>query len=326
VIVAGPVPNPETSFANKPRKKEINYVMTDEFTASSPNAWVEFELELPEELTDPVSNFFHELGCLGLIEEPGENGAKVKAFFPNELRESVTRELISYLAALGQLFPDQEITPPTITAVKSENWAVMWKDNFKTMEVGESLIVTPPWLPISHPGKHVVIIEPAEAFGTGSHETTQSCLVLLEQAIQESSDAKPSALDVGCGSGILAIAAFKLGASPVTAIDNDPVAVRAALKNAELNNVSDRILFTTQPVEELKGSYSIVAANLDFNTFKKNADRLVRLFQDRLIVSGITDKQWPEVKETAERLGLVLEREIAAEEWRSGLFRSRNQS
>jgi ribosomal protein L11 methyltransferase len=298
--------------------------MTDEFTESSLNSWVEFELELPEELTDPVSNFFHELGCLGVIEEPLPNGARVKAFFPNESRDFAEKELTSYLAALDQLFPDWKMTPPVITAVKSENWAVMWKDNFKTMEIGESLIITPPWLPVSNPGKSVVTIEPAEAFGTGSHETTRSCLILLKEAIRATAGGKPSMLDVGCGSGILAIAAFILGASPVTAIDNDPVAVKAALKNAELNDVSDKILFTTEPLETVQGSYSVVAANLDFNTFNRNAERLASLFRDRLIVSGITDQQWPAIKETATRLGLVPEREIAAGEWRSGLFRRRD--
>ncbi len=303
------------------RNEEINSIMNDACLESSKNEWVEFEVDLPEELTDPVSNFFHELGCLGVIEEPLENGATLKAFFPNELKDSVNQELTSYLDSLGHLFPDPKITPPRITVVKSENWAVMWKDNFKTMEIGECLIVTPPWLPVSQPGKHVIIIEPAEAFGTGTHETTQSCLVLLEQALSASRASTPSLLDVGCGSGILAIAGLKLGASPVTAIDNDPVALRSAIKNAELNQVSGKIDFRTEPADAAEGAYTVVTANLDFNTFNKNADKLVSLFEEYLIVSGITDQQWPEIKETARKHRLVPEREIIAGEWRSGLFK-----
>ena len=125
---------------------------------------------------------------------------------------------------------------------------------------------------------------------------------------------------MGCGSGILGIAGIKLGAGPVLAVDNDPVAVEAAAKNALLNKVDDKLQLRCSPVKELTGRYDIVIANLDPMTLAANRDKLVSLAGRFLIVSGVPLDQWDGIRNLFVSRDLVLEREIMDSEWGCGMF------
>lgn len=146
--------------------------------------------------------------------------------------------------------------------------------------------------------------------------------MLLEEALQELSKVSdsPSLLDVGCGSGILGIAGIKLGAGTVLAVDNDPIAVEAAAKNALLNTVDDQLQLRCAPVKELAGHYDIVIANLDPMTLAANRNKLISLADRFLIVSGVPLDQWDGIRNLFVSRYLILEREIMDSDWGCGMF------
>jgi ribosomal protein L11 methyltransferase len=248
--------------------------------------------------------------------------ASITAYFPVETWDVVSRRFKKYLAELHDIFSDLPAPVVETSPLQDENWALTWKAHFKSVKIGKRLIVTPPWLKPKSGKRELIIIEPAEAFGTGTHETTRGCLILLEEALEELNKVSdsPSLLDVGCGSGILGIAGINLGAGPVLAVDNDPVAVEAAAKNALLNNVNDKLQLKCAPVKELAGRYDVVIANLDPMTLAANRDRLISLSARFLIVSGVPLDQWDGIRSLFVSRHLVLRKEILESEWGCGMF------
>jgi ribosomal protein L11 methyltransferase len=274
-------------------------------------------------MVDAVTNFCHEQGSKGvaLDEEHGDLTC-ITAYFPLEKWDAVYDRLRKYLSALHEIFSGLPVPVVETSPLQNENWALTWKAHFKSIKIGKRLIITPPWLRPRNRERAVIIIEPAEAFGTGTHETTRGCLILLEEALEElkKSNDRPALLDVGCGSGILGIAGIKLGADPVTAVDNDPIAVEAAAKNARLNKVHDKLKLRCASLKELDGQYDIVIANLDPMTLAANRDKLVSLSGRYLIVSGVPQDQWDGIKDLFLEQGLFLERERRESEWGCGMF------
>jgi ribosomal protein L11 methyltransferase len=247
---------------------------------------------------------------------------RVTAYFPAERWESVRRDLEAFAARLGSLFPEIPRLSFMPSPLRHENWAVAWKGHFKSVAIGNRLMVTPPWINPEPSSRHVIVIEPGEAFGTGTHETTQGCLELLEEAVEGIAHTGRgfSLLDVGCGSGILAIAGVKLGAQRVTAVDHDPVAVENARKNAALNHVEARLALICGSIEAVKEPTDIVTANLDTSTLLNFKDHLLSLCNRFLIVSGVPSDRWDHVRESLQTRGCRLQREITRSEWGCGLF------
>jgi ribosomal protein L11 methyltransferase len=281
------------------------------------------EVTVCPDMEEAVSNFFHERAPGGLVlDEPNPGLTRVTAYVPKKDWPNVRRELEATLASLAELFPACPVPVVTTSPLRQENWAIAWRDHFKPIQVGRRLIVTPPWIKLKPRGRQVIIIEPAEAFGTGTHETTQGCLVLLEEAIEQLQRAQAdiTMLDVGCGSGILAIAGAKLGVSRAFGVDNDIVAVESALRNVRLNKVEDRVRLECVSVDQLTGSWDIVTANLDPLTLQRYRDHLVQLFTRFLIISGVPSDQWASNKGLFEDANLSLMKEIVMSEWGCGLF------
>ena len=274
-------------------------------------------------MLEGVSDFLMQHGSNGVvIDDTDPAVAEITAYLPEDQLETTLSDLGVYLAGLREIFPQLPEPHFTVEPLKIENWAVAWQDRFDTIEIGQYLMVTPPWLEPGPTGRQVVIIEPAEAFGTGTHETTQGCLELLEDAVDRLKRAQGdfSLLDIGCGSGILAIAGLKFGASGVRAVDNDPVAVQAAAKNAALNDVSNRLRPECTTLDQLTVPADIVTANLDTSTLLSNRDKLLSLYRKLLIVSGVPLDQWEHVKKELSLRNARLIREITRSEWGCGLF------
>jgi ribosomal protein L11 methyltransferase len=284
--------------------------------------WLVAEALVCAELVDAVSCFMHEMCSHGVTIQDDVSQSVVTAYFSPEMSDKVRMDLEDYIISLSQNFPEFPRPQISYRTTLSENWAVAWKDNFKVMEVGSKLMVSPPWLSPETKDRHLIIIEPAEAFGTGSHETTQGCLELLEEIMleREKQALRCSVLDVGCGSGILAIAATKLGADSVTAIDNDPVAIESAVENAELNKVNGKIRFECRAIESGERRFDVVIANLDARTLTSTVGALKETFTDSLVVSGVTVDQWPSLKEQFEAKSLNLLKELIKQEWVSAVF------
>ena len=211
----------------------------------------------------------------------------------------------------------------SLRRVAKENWAESWKRHFHPLEIGPRLLVLPSWSKQKPKrGQAVVILDPGLSFGTGHHATTAFCLA---QVATRRDDARPqSLLDVGCGSGILAIAAAKLGYAPVVAFDFDPEAVRVAKENAAVNHVALKLAqqdLTKMPRRSAE-KFDVVCANLMYDLLIQERDRiLARLAPGgTLVLAGILRTQFSKVQTAFEAAGLRLVASRAAKEWRSGAF------
>ena len=210
--------------------------------------------------------------------------------------------------------------------IPRENWAESWKRHFQPLEISRNLLVLPSWSRVKpKPGQVVVVLDPGLSFGTGHHATTGFCLAQL--ALRRRPGTAQSLLDAGCGSGILAIAANKLGYSPVMAFDFDPDAVRVAKENAAVNAVAINISrhdLTKLPVAVRK-PFDVVCANLMYDLLIQERDRLLARLAPAgtLVLAGILQRQFPAVRRAYEEAGLKLVAQKLAGEWRSGAFQFR---
>lgn len=296
---------------------------TERRSQGSGRVWTTLEIRVPNELLDAVNDFCVDHGSNGVIIEDEEPlTVIIRAYFTEDKSDCVREELTDFLGELAQLFPELPAPQFSWSRLDNEDWAVAWQVHFKSMPIGQRLIVTPPWIAPEPSGRETVVIDPADAFGTGTHETTQGCLLLLEEAIAESLKGGESVglLDVGCGSGILAIAGIKLGASQATAIDNDPVAVQAAARNAALNAVEGSLRLECRQVNEWNQPAEIVTANLDPKALISSRERLVSLTGRFLIVSGVPLNQWESFKSQFLSDDVILTREVLFAEWGCALL------
>lgn len=221
-----------------------------------------------------------------------------------ELRQRI-EEGLWYLSRIAPM------PSPEFRLVQEVNWVEAWKEHYHPIPVGHKLMIIPAWLKPEDHNRLPIRIDPGMAFGTGTHPTTQLCLELAEMRIQTGEPV----IDIGCGSGILAIAALRLGASHALGVDIEPEAVTASQQNAALNQVEQRLETGLGSVAEvLAGKFSISRAPLVFANIL--APILERLLDEGLgqlispggvlILSGILDEQEASVLEAARRNGLHL--------------------
>lgn len=219
------------------------------------------------------------------------------------------------------------VSPASIRAhrVARADWAQSWKRHFKPIEISSALLLKPSWSKRRpHKGQAVVVLDPGLSFGTGQHPTTAFCLEQL--VICRKKGQGQSFLDIGTGSGILAIAAAKLGYAPVHAFDNDPAAVRVARANARRNRVHKQLRITRGDLTRLPlrstRRYAVICANLLDDLLVSECARIVnRLCSDgRLVLAGILREQFARVQRCYERAGLRLIASRTGREWRSGAF------
>ncbi len=214
-----------------------------------------------------------------------------------------------------------------VRKVPREDWSESWKKYFKTIEIGSALMIKPSWSK-QRPkaGQAVVVLDPGLSFGTGQHATTSFCLREIVAAARKAP--RPlSLLDAGCGSGILAISAAKLGYRNVEAFDFDPVAVRIAQKNCRTNRVDQRVNTTRKDLTKIplqsRKRFDVICANLISDLLISEKDRLLnRLAPDGTIVlAGILETEFGKVRAHYESAGLLLVRSKVEREWQSGSFR-----
>jgi ribosomal protein L11 methyltransferase len=264
-------------------------------------SWKELRVEVHPSLAEAASNFLIEQGSPGITQETakgyaGRKRERLIAYYPNDrIFLSTWKKINAYLRAICKSHrTDFKLRARTI---REEKWAEAWKENFKPIEVTPRLVIKPPWESWSkRPGQIVVEIDPGMAFGTGTHPSTQMCLQFLEEIVPSFSR-NPSVLDVGTGSGILTIAARKMGVKKITAIDIDPVAIGCARANARANGTGKGISFQTGSPEGLKSSFDLVLANLLPQELLSVAPAFSRLVSPsgKLIVSGFLVKQEKEM-------------------------------
>jgi ribosomal protein L11 methyltransferase len=222
-----------------------------------------------------------------------------------------------------------------IAKVKREDWAQSWKRHFHPLEVGAQLLIKPSWIKQKpKKGQALVVLNPGLSFGTGQHPTTSFCLSQIVAATPRrrsncdegvAATAK-SFLDIGTGSGILAIAAAKLGFAPVHAFDFDPEAVRVAKENARKNRADAKIKLTRGDITRLPlkpaRQYDLVCANLISNLLVAEKKRIVNRLKPAgtLVLAGILTVEFHEVQAAFEKSGLKLTAKRVENEWCSGAF------
>ena len=215
-----------------------------------PQAWLEASMICSGELAEAVAEVFSRFSPDGVVmnsvthydalghEEIPTGDMQVVAYFPqDEQTEGIRRQLEESIWHMSQIAPLGSIEYKLIV---DQNWMEAWKANYKPLKIGRNLIVLPAWVdPDLAQGRVPIIISPDMAFGTGTHPSTQLCMLALEKYGVKEMDV----IDVGTGSGILSIEAAKLGANRILGVDYDPEAIPSAINNAALNGVGDKIVF-----------------------------------------------------------------------------------
>lgn len=288
-----------------------------------------WELRVPAapETAEGLTNFLWEQGALGVMEEePAGQPPRLRAFFPESASSADLAAAVGdyqqSLAALG-LLPAP--APVEIERLLEEAWASAWQQAFPPRAVGERLIVLPPWEASAHAAtpRLPVVIQPGRAFGTGQHGSTEGCLVLLEQAIR--ARLPEAVLDIGAGTGILSVAAVRLGVPRAWAIDVDPDAVRAARENAQRNGCAERIHVHLGGPEALPGTaaFDLVLANLLTRAHLTLAPHYARLLAagGALVLGGMLPGEEPQVAGALSSEGFVLDASLEIDGWISALLR-----
>lgn len=278
----------------------------------------ELRIHSSPETSEGLTNFLWELGALGVVEEE-PNGAlsQLRAFFaetasPSTLAAAIT-EYSAALSALGFTVAGVE---PTVTPLLEDAWAEAWRQSFLPTPVGWRLLVAPPWdIPVPLDGRLLLIIKPGRAFGTGNHGSTQGCLVLLDSFLE--THRVTHAVDLGTGTGILAIAALLLGVTEVTALDIDPDALREAQENAERNGVGRRLRCHLSGPEGLEGGYPLLLANLLASGHAAFAPHYRRLVAagGALILGGLLSDEEPALARALAAHGFVPLERVELEGW-----------
>ena len=245
-----------------------------------------------------------------------ETSATMQIFLPDPADAPRAAEA---LVAAGRIV-GLELTPETGT-IPDEDWKLSYRKHFKTEVISPRLVVRPPWEAVTPaPGQKVLTLDPGIAFGTGQHPTTRACLDAIDALAVEGTDR--SFLDVGCGSGILSIAAALEGFRDVHGFDNDPDAVRNANENAEANGLGALFSDGDLSVPGTAVPADVVAANVLAPVLVRFAREVGALVNPggRLILSGILDEQYDEVRAAYVALGFTELSNRLIGEWRTGLF------
>lgn len=264
----------------------------------------------------------------GLGARPDATGnATLRAYLPGadaggaRRAEQQVREALSHLQAFGL----RHIGELQVQVVDEADWAAAWKQHFRVLRVGRRLVIRPTWRRHrAAPDDVVLAVDPGMAFGTGLHPTTRLCLAGLEEMAERGHVAGARVLDVGCGSGILAIAAARLGAATVLGVDTDPVAVDATTANARRNRVARIVRARRGSVPVLEPPHDVVLANLIASLLVTLAAELYRAVRPgtglggsggRLLASGIFTDREPEVRRALAAAGFHVGRRWAEGDW-----------
>ena len=293
------------------------------------NSWLEVSLTVDGELAEAVAEVLARFAPGGVAVESGvayrhdedegtPSGAVcVRAYLPmDEKTEETRHKLEEALYYLGMIQP---LPAPVFEPIADQNWMEAWKEHYQPIPISKRLIIVPAWLESPDEKRIPIKIDPGMAFGTGTHPTTQLCLELLENLFEANSPlvTRPTSLiDIGCGSGILSIAALKLGANFALGVDTDEAAVKASRENAEANDIAaGRFTLGVGSVPEiLEGRFGVRSAPLVLANIL--APVIIRLFDDGLaelvaeggvlILSGILQEQVESVVSAAQAHGMEL--------------------
>jgi ribosomal protein L11 methyltransferase len=300
--------------------------------------WLEVSLTVDGELAEAVADVLARFAPNGVMTEQGvkflddeDQGTPtepiiVRAYLEiDEHIEETRQKLEASLFYLGMIQP---LPAPVYKQIADQNWMEAWKQHYKPIPIGERLIILPVWLDSPEPERIPIKIDPGMAFGTGTHPTTQLCLGMIEKTIETLKVSETfrvlNVIDIGCGSGILSIAALKLGATTALGVDIDIESVKNARENADQNGIGEEFIIGQGSVREvLDGKFPLVQAPLVVANIL--APIIIRLFGDGLaglmepdgtvILSGIMQGQEQSVLEAAQAQGLIVNERGEMGDW-----------
>ena len=282
-------------------------------SASSPKTWFVVEVKTLTAAREAIEYGLMEAGALGTETRDGGEQAKVHGYFGSKPETAMIRQSLNGALRIYE-FDSSAIKNFEVQEIADRDWLAEWKNSWQPVQVGR-FIIAPPWLsePPAVAGRLapdtiIIRINPGMAFGTGTHETTRLCLKAIEKYFQGG-----GFLDVGTGTGILAIAAAKVCQKPdrqggpclIAACDTDVDAIVIAKENAMLNEVADRIDFRVSSVDEQTPSVDFVCANLTAPVIIELLPALIGATCGRLILSGILDSQIEMIRAGLAKLGIA---------------------
>jgi ribosomal protein L11 methyltransferase len=316
-------------------------------THRAARTWHKIRVRVDSRMTEAISAFLFDLAITGLeitspqyesTERAGPSAVEtIIAYIPVDPGEPGNRAAAEKTAALQQflkrvrpVFPDGPLPVLETETIMEEDWSETWKRSFTSLHITPRLVVKPTWEDAPEPGKEggpgkaVIEIDPGLAFGTGHHASTQLALLLVDEIFLKKKGALKQVLDVGTGSGILALGCALLGARKVLALDNDPDAVATAKKNIRLNQLGDRITVSgREAASVVNAGFDLVLANITHDILAGLAETLTRLINPRgfLILSGIlAGDQENSIVALYGRKGVVPIKRRAHDEWAALLF------
>jgi ribosomal protein L11 methyltransferase len=307
--------------------------------------WLEVSLTVNGELAEAVADVLARFAYSGVMMEQGvkytddedagtpTGPITVRAYLEmNDQIEETRQKLEESLYYLGRIQP---LPIASYREIADQNWMEAWKQHYKPILIGKRLVIVPAWMDSPDPNRIAIKIDPGMAFGTGTHPTTQLCLELMEKYFDDRPSTVGSAtsstvyhpasvIDVGCGSGILSIAALKLGTRAALGVDIDAGSIINARENADTNQIGDELLLEVGSVQEvLEGRFAFRKAPLVLANIL--APVIVRLFEAGLanlvdedgaiILSGILEDQAQSVMEAAQAKGLRLNERRQTGDW-----------
>src|SRR5688572_3810238 len=291
-------------------------------------SWLEVSLSVNGELAEAVAEVLARFVYSGVMmeqgvkymddEDPGTPAGPiiVRAYLEmNDQIEETRQKLEESLYYLGMIKP---LPTPVYKQIEDQNWMEAWKQHYKPILIGQRLVILPAWMDSPDPDRVAIKIDPGMAFGTGTHPTTQLCLELMEVFFTQSSTENQKSqivIDIGCGSGILSIAALKLGAESALGVDIDAGSIKNARENADINHVGDELILSVGSVQEiLDGKFAFSKAPLVIANIL--APVIIRLFDAGLmdliendgavVLSGILQEQAQSVIEAGQAKGLKM--------------------
>jgi ribosomal protein L11 methyltransferase len=274
--------------------------------------WIEVTITSPAPYQDLLIGQLALLGFEGFLQE----NTSFSGYVPVAAwKKGMEKELIALLDNFGKEFNGLQF-PTTTKTINEKNWNEDWEKSIGIVEATSRIIIKPSWKKLrkTDKGKIVLRIDPKMAFGTGHHETTRLSLVLLEEYIHSGA----RVLDFGSGTGILAIAAVKLGAASALAVDNDPWAIENALENISRNRVPKKVKAVEGDGRKLpKRSFDLIVANIDLPTITKSLANLVKRLkpQGTLIVSGLLTTDLTNFLNLISHQGIVPLEMLSENEW-----------
>jgi len=287
--------------------------------------WRRICIKTPSELTEIVSSYLSSITGQGVEQKENNEGEETVTAYLQESKDAdqLQVQIEEFLDRLQQHLPSTQKLQIFYSSLPEEDWNLNWKKHFKPEHITKRLVIKPTWEPYE-PARNEKVIEmdPGMAFGTGHHASTRLSTLFIDRLLQSPSP-PATVLDVGTGTGILAMAAVLLGAQSAWAIDNDAEAVKVAAENIARNKLADRITASGIPLQDVPGRFDLVIANIIHDTLIDLAPYIVDKLNrnGHLILAGIlAGKQEMNIIKTYTELGLNHLGTEQQEEWVALLF------